>query len=131
MSLKVENLDGCINFLKLKETEINEKTQKIVMNGVKNIKEEVQKVIMEYASFSLSRGVYKGNRKPLFDTGKLHKNWNFEVQSSSNKVLGEVTTNTHYAAYLEFGTSRIVAFNFLQIAVERVLPQIYEELKNI
>ena len=132
MSIKIEGLSQNINNLHLKVNEINEKTQQNMNKAVIKIKEEIQKVILEYSSGSLSRGVeYKGKRKPLLDTGKLLKAWNIEVQVSNNKIIGLIVSGTHYSGYLDSGTSRIVAFNFVQIAVERVIEDIIEEFKNI
>ena len=132
MSIKIEGLSQNITNLNLKVNEINEKTQQNMNRAVIKIKEEIQKVILEYSSGSLSRGIeYKGKRKPLLDTGKLLKAWNIEVQISNNKITGLIVSGTHYSGYLDSGTSRIVAFNFVQIAVERVIKDIIEEFKNI
>lgn len=132
MSIKIEGLSQNITNLNLKVNEINEKTQQNMNRAVIKIKEEIQKVILEYSSGSLSRGIeYKGKRKPLLDTGKLLKAWNIEVQVSNNKITGLIVSGTHYSGYLDSGTSRIVAFNFVQIAVERVIKDIIEEFKNI
>lgn len=132
MSIKIEGLSQNITNLNLKVNEINEKTQQNMNRAVIKIKEEIQKVILEYSSGSLSRGIeYKGKRKPLLDTGKLLKVWNIEVQVSNNKITGLIVSGTHYSGYLDSGTSRIVAFNFVQIAVERVIKDIIEEFKNI
>ena len=132
MGIKIEGLEENLRYLHLQVNEISEKTQMNMNRVVIKVKEEIQKVILEYSNGTLSRGIeYKGKRRPLLDTGKLLKTWNFEVQATNDRVTGIIMSGTHYAGYLDSGTSRIVAFNFIQIAIERVMKDIYREFGSV
>ena len=132
MGIKIDGLEQSLNYLHLQVNEINKNTQLSMNRVVIKVKEEIQKVILEYSNGTLSRGIeYKGKRKPLLDTGKLLKTWNFEVQATNDRVTGIIMSGTHYSGYLDSGTSRIVAFNFIQIAIERVMKDIYREFGSV
>ena len=67
---------------------------------------------------------------PASDTGFLAGSISYQVDRSSNEVVGTVKVSAPYAAPLEFGTRNIAPRPFLQPALEQNRPRIRKMFKD-
>ena len=64
------------------------------------------------------------------DTGMLRGNKSFQMASPGN-LQGSITWNQEYAAYQEFGTSRMAPHPYAAPAVEQVTPSYLAALASM
>ena len=68
-----------------------------------------------------------------YRTGKLWKSIDYEVYqvpSNIGPIVGELTANTDYAQYVEYGTSRMAARPFIRPAYEAHKHELMEEVER-
>lgn len=56
-------------------------------------------------------------------TGTLRRSINTEVREQGNRVIAQVGPNTEYAAFIEFGTSRMAAQPYMRPALDLMRAQ--------
>ncbi|MGL5315887.1 MAG: hypothetical protein ACRC92_21710 [Peptostreptococcaceae bacterium] len=113
-----------------------------VMKGVKDIiLKEVQAVFMDYNTGKIERfaGDYakrlednsKSQRNmPLILTRKLIGSFNGAIYHEVNEVIVSVFTDVEYASKLEEGDSRIKAYMFMEIALNRCREKVIDYIET-
>lgn len=64
-------------------------------------------------------------------TGRLRSSIDFNVSVAKNKMTSEIGTDVYYAGYVHFGTSRMKARPFLQLALTENRQKILNVFKGI
>lgn len=103
----------------------------------KSYKDDVLKAIAQknMAGLTAVGELIKGEavlRAPVGETGNLRDSIDYEPNTSDKSVV--IGTNTHYALWVEKGTSRMSAQPFLQPAAESNLArakQLFQEVAKL
>jgi len=64
-------------------------------------------------------------------TGRLRNSIDFNVSIFGNKMISEIGTDVYYAGYVHFGTSKMPARPFLQLALTENRQKILNAFKGI
>lgn len=136
VSSNAENVFKGINsFLDGFEMETNKVMRKKFDIAFRIIKAEIQGVFTDYNAGILERfsGDYakrvidnanSGRNMPLFNTGDLFNSFESEVQDTLGAMVGSIYTDVEYATKLEKGDKKIVAYRYMEIALQRAMPKL-------